>query len=197
MTTAAGLFALQFAWYYGPFIADGQSGSLSAIVFDLRGIAFAGWTLLAFSIGALAGMLIRRVVPAIVATMVTYTGLALVAGVFLRPHYLTPLVTSDQNTPASAWIMSQWWTNHGTLAFTGRPPMDLIQQYCPPSVLGPNKPSPGAIAGCLAPHGYTEWTRYQPASRFWPFQFIENGWLLALSALLIGITVWLVRRRAA
>jgi hypothetical protein len=37
---------------------------------------------------------------------------------------------------------------------------------------------------------------YQPASRFWPFQFIEGGWLLVLSALLIGATVWLVRRRA-
>jgi hypothetical protein len=37
----------------------------------------------------------------------------------------------------------------------------------------------------------------QPASRFWPFQWIEGGWLLALSALLIAATIWLVRRRAA
>jgi hypothetical protein len=35
------------------------------------------------------------------------------------------------------------------------------------------------------------------ASRFWPFQFIEGGWLLVLSLILIGVTVWLVRRRAA
>ena len=46
-------------------------------------------------------------------------------------------------------------------------------------------------------HGYTQLTTYQPASRFWPFQWIEGGWLLALSLLLIGATVWLVRRRAA
>jgi hypothetical protein len=44
-------------------------------------------------------------------------------------------------------------------------------------------------------HGYTLWTTYQPASRFWPFQWIEGGWLLALSVLLIAVTVWLVRRR--
>ena len=49
----------------------------------------------------------------------------------------------------------------------------------------------------LAQHGYTQWTSYQPASRFWPFQWIEGGWLLALSVLLIAATVWLVRRRAA
>ncbi len=37
----------------------------------------------------------------------------------------------------------------------------------------------------------------QPASRFWTFQFIEGGWLLVLSLLLIAAAVWLVRRRAA
>jgi hypothetical protein len=54
-----------------------------------------------------------------------------------------------------------------------------------------------AVAQCLARHGYTQWTIYQPASRFWPFQWIEGGWQLALSALLIAATVWLVHRRAA
>ena len=49
----------------------------------------------------------------------------------------------------------------------------------------------------LNQHGYTLWTSYQPVSRFWPFQWIEGGWLLALSVLLIAATVWLVRRRAA
>jgi hypothetical protein len=49
----------------------------------------------------------------------------------------------------------------------------------------------------LAQHGYTLWTSYQPGSRFWPFQWIEGGRLLALAVLLIAGTVWLVRRRAA
>jgi hypothetical protein len=65
---------------YQPFIADGRNSPLTAIVFDLRGIAFAAWTLTGFAIGALAGMLIRRVVPAIVATLAAYAGLALAAG---------------------------------------------------------------------------------------------------------------------
>jgi hypothetical protein len=45
--------------------------------------------------------------------------------------------------------------------------------------------------------GQTPWWRYIPVSRFWPMQFIEAGWLLVLSALLIAATVWLVHRRAA
>jgi hypothetical protein len=45
--------------------------------------------------------------------------------------------------------------------------------------------------------GGTQWWRYIPESRFWPMQFIEAGWLVFLSALLIAGTVWLVRRHAA
>ncbi len=54
-----------------------------------------------------------------------------------------------------------------------------------------------AFNNWLAGHGYTSWTRLQPDSRFWEFQLIEGTWLLALSAAVIGGTVWLVRRRGA
>jgi ABC-2 family transporter protein len=202
VSAAAGVFSLLFSWYYRPFIADDQTGPLAAIAFDLRGIAFAAWTLAAFAIGALAGILFRRVVPAIVATLAFYTGLAVAAGVFARQHYLTPLVTSNPNVPGSSWIISQWWTKGGIFAFSGRPPISLLpsvaqwQQYCHSSGPGNGKPSSLSIAQCLTRHGYTQWTRYQPAGRFWPFQFIEGGWLLVLSCILIGMAVWLVRRGA-
>ena len=52
-------------------------------------------------------------------------------------------------------------------------------------------------AQAFAQHGITQWWRSIPVSRFWPMQFIEAGWLLALSLLLTAATVWLVRRRAA
>jgi hypothetical protein len=95
--------------------------------------------------------------------------------------------------------MSQWWTKSGKFAFSGWPSVRLLNQYCPagPVGVGPGgKPKAVGLAECLTPHGYTQWTSYQPASRFWPFQWIEGGWLLVLSALLIAVTVWLVRRRA-
>jgi hypothetical protein len=207
VATAAGALSVLLSWYYQPYFAAGnQALSLSVYtpffpgLFDLRGVAFAAWTLAAFSIGALAGMLIRRVVPAIVATLAVYTALAFAAGGLLRQHYLTPLVTSNLNMPGSSWVISQWWTKGGKFAFAGWPPDSLFQQFCPagpPGPVGPfGKPKAVAMAQCLTPHGYTQWTSYQPASRFWPFQWIESGWLLALSALLIAATVWLVRRRA-
>ena len=206
VAAAAGALSALFSWYYEPYFAAGnQSRFLSEVspfaagLFDLRGVAFAAWTLAAFAIGGLAGVLIRRVVPAIVATLVAYGGLALAAGLFLRHHYFAPLVTSRTSVSASAWITSQWWTRGGSFAFSGRPPLELVQHFCasPPARLGKFKPLPGTFAQCLSQHGYTRWTSYQPASRFWSFQFIEGGWLLALSLLLITATVWLVRRRVA
>jgi hypothetical protein len=203
VTAAAGAFSILLSWYYQPYFAPGdQALGLPEMtpffpgLFDLRGVGFPAWTLAAFAIGALAGMLIRRVVPAIVATLAVYTGLAFAAGGLLRPHYLTPLLTTSTNVPGTAWIMSQWYTKDGKFA-EGFPPINLMNQFCTSIPPGSGKPSWATFAQCLAQHGYTQWTSYQPASRFWPFQWIEGGWVLALSVLLIAATIWLVQRRAA
>ena len=168
---------------------------LAPLVFDLHGVAFAAWTLAACSIGALAGMLIRRVVPAITATLAAYAGLAFATGLWLRQHYITPLVTSSTNPPGSVWAVSGWYTKGGTFAFSdhGNGIASTARQLCG----GPCSGAAGSLQQLLARHGYMHWTSYQPASRFWAFQWIEGGWLLALSALLIAVTIGLVHRRAA
>ena len=201
-TAAVGVLV---SWYYQPeFSTDSQAlglyqNSPLVTLFGLREVTFPAWTLAAFTIGAVAGMLIRRVVPAIVATLAVYAGLAFATAGLLREHYLTPLVTSSLtfNLPGAgtAWTVGQWSTKDGRFAFAGNPPDNLVNQFC--STVPPDKIGPQGFAPCLAQHGYTQWTSYQPASRFWPFQWIEGGWLLALAVLLIAVTLWLVRRRAA
>ena len=202
VAAAAGAFSVLFSWYYQPFLTQTLSYNnqvpLDPGVFDLRGVAFAAWTLAAFAIGALAGMLIRRVVPALAATLAVYTGLAVAAGLYLREHYMTPLLVKNADAPGSAWVLSQWWTKGG------RPvSQDALSQFLQqgaPQLAGGGKggiPQSPTVNQYLVQHGYTLWTSYQPGSRFWPFQWIEAGWLLALSVLLIATTVWLVRRRAA
>jgi ABC-2 family transporter protein len=199
VTAVAGAFTVLFAWYNQPWVAAGYVIPFSARVFDLLGIAFAAWTLAAFAIGALAGMLIRRAVPAIAATLAAYAGLALAAGLYLRQHYVAPLVTHGTNLPGSAWIISHWYTKGGKPVSQSAITQILQGSHLAPATqIGPN-----TFQTVLDPvhyltrHGYTHWSSYQPGSRFWPFQWIEGGWLLALSVLLIATTVWLVRRRAA
>jgi hypothetical protein len=195
VTAAAGALSVFSWWFFQPFFAANFGTPLAPALFDLRGPVYAAWTLAAFSIGALAGMLIRRVVPAIVAALAAYFGLALLPGLWLRQYYLPPVLTTSNTLPNFAWTIGQWYTKGGKFAFAGVQKSGTnagIEQYwCPHA-------SPSETLGqCLSRHGYTQWTSYQPATRFWPFQWIEVGWLVALSVLLIAATVWLVRRRAA
>jgi hypothetical protein len=202
VTVAAGAFALLFSWWYAPLIAAGDdNGLMYPTVFDLLGVAFAAWTLAAFAIGVLTGILIRRVTPAMFTTLAASAGLALVTGLFLRPHYWAPLVTSNPVTPAGASVINQGW-------FKGGKPvsLDMINQTFAPVDIraltpelwqpGPSTPANLDPVQYLIQHGYTHLTTYQPANWFWPFQWIESGWLLVLSLLLIAAAVWFVRRRA-
>jgi hypothetical protein len=205
LAAAASAFGALVSWYYQPLFDTGnpaaglyQSSPL-ATLFALREVTFPAWTLAAFTIAALAGMIIRRVVPAITATLAVYAGLAIATGEVLREHYLTPLVSNSLNPPGTWWIIGQWWTKGGRFAFAGPPTANLFQ-YCSSAPLrsgGKGGGTTESVPQCMAQAGYTMWTHYQPASRFWPFQWIEGGWLLALSALLIAATIWLVHRRAA
>ncbi len=199
VTAVAGAFTVLIAWYNQPWVAAGYVTPFSARVFDLLGVAFAAWTLAAFAIGALAGMLIRRVVPAIAATLAVYAGLAFATALWLREHYITPLVTHNPNLPGSAWIISHWYTGRNGKPLSQAAISQILQAYHPATnKIGPNTFQTFFNAvGYLTQHGYTFWVSYQPGSRFWPLQWIEGGWLLALSVLLIAATVWLVRRRAA
>jgi len=207
VAAAAGALSVLISWYYQPYFAPGNQAlsvsewsPLTPGLFDLRGVAFAAWTLAAFAIGGLAGMLVRRVVPAIVATLAAYAGLACAVGLYLRQHYLAPLVTSKPImwvSPGPAWVISQQWTTKGgqavSLSVLGR-----VLQGAPPQLAGKGGvPKDPSSVQYLVQHGYTLWTSYQPASRFWPFQFIEAGGLLALSVVLIAATIRLVRRRLA
>ncbi|MGH3182504.1 MAG: hypothetical protein ACRDOH_33610 [Streptosporangiaceae bacterium] len=96
----------------------------------------------------------------------------------------------------SAWIISQQWQAKG-----GQPVsqsvLSQVLQGAPQLAPKGGIPQSSDVTQYLMQHGYTLWTSYQPGSRFWPFQWIEGGWLLALSVLLIAATLWLVRRRAA
>ena len=48
----------------------------------------------------------------------------------------------------------------------------------------------------LSAHGYTHVHSYQPDGRYWTFQWIELGWLVPVSVVLLGLTFWLLRRRS-
>lgn len=206
---ATGAVSALSTWYYQPYFASGRDAispakavelSMSPFavgLFDVRGVDLAAWTLLAFSIGVLAGMLTRRVLPAVVATLAAYTALAFVTSGWLRQHYLTPLVTKALAVPSGAWVVSQHWATRSGVPVS-QAVIDRVLTRAPQGLTGKGGvPQSAGTYRYLVQHGYLHVTAYQPASRFWWFQLIEGGWLVVLSVLLLAATVWLVRRRAA
>jgi ABC-type transport system involved in multi-copper enzyme maturation permease subunit len=205
VVTSAALGAL-FSWYYGSYFTVNRAFTLSKAgvvdgnpfapgLFDLHVVTFAAWTLAAFALGVLAGIIIRRVVPAIVTTLAVYGALALAVGAFLREHYLKPLTTSNENLSSSAWIIRQFWVRHGHPVSQGL--INRLLTNAPASAYAKGGTTKSFdTARYFAQHGISQSTTYQPASRFMTFQWIEGGWLLVLSVVLISFSVWIVGRRA-
>lgn len=125
-------------------------------MFNLSGVVLAAWTLVAFAIGALAGMLIRRVVPAIAATLAAWPGLAITTATVLRQHYLTPLASSNPNPSLqkTVWIISQWYTQGGKPV--SQSVISQVLQGDPLEHAGPNAVRQAVEpVKHLAQHGYT------------------------------------------
>jgi cobalamin biosynthesis Mg chelatase CobN len=140
-------------------------------------------------------VLIRRTVPAMAASLAAWAGLDLATTLFLRKHYQAPLVIKGSPGYANPpWVVGQWSTGPNGARVSQHTIRNVIG-HAPASVR--NSPSPNAATAYLSAHHYTQWSAYQPESRFWHFQLIEGGWLLALALLLGAATVWLVRHRAA
>jgi hypothetical protein len=76
-----------FSWFFAPYIGQQTLTMQSAGVFFTHGIVFGAWSLLGLSIGALAGVLLRQIMPAIVGTLAAYGVIAVLTWQVLRPNY--------------------------------------------------------------------------------------------------------------
>jgi hypothetical protein len=196
VTAAAGAFSVLFSWWYHPLYTAGDASLLEAHVFDLLGVGFAAWTLLAFAVGAFAGVVIRRVVPAIAAAIAVWAGAAIGVALYLRPRYqepitrhVAPAIRHAQNLiPARAYVVRSWWTAPDGQRLSTDALVARMQHLSAP--VSDFKRWPFQ-------HGYSQWAAYHPESRFWHFQAIEGAGLLAVSLLLGAAAVWWVRHRAA
>jgi hypothetical protein len=193
LTAVTGAFTALFWWYFRPFLADGQVSEFLPLAFALLGVAFAAWTLFAFALAAFTGTLFRRTVPAMAVTLIVYIVLAIGTATAIRPHYEAPVTEAGWNQGAGAgWVISSW-----IKAPNGQQLSPAAANSLPVPASVQNSQSPDAFNNWLTSHGYTMWQSVQPDSRFWQFQLTEGGWLLVVSALLIGGAVWLIRRRGA
>jgi hypothetical protein len=179
-------FTLLYTWWYRPF--EPIEGRLqSGQAFEIEGVVFAARTLFAFCLGAFAGAVTRRTVPAIAATLIGWVAVVAPTVIALRQHYRAPLVAqvADTTIAGTDWSLVQWMEDPSGQRLSSTQ-IDALARTIFNQGANPQQWFPE--------HGYTLWHSYQPASRFWPFQLVEAGWVTALALLLAAATVYLVRR---
>jgi hypothetical protein len=200
-------------WWSGPKNAA-YLNAFSPGTFDVQGIMPAAYSLFAMALGITAGTLIRRVLPALGVTLFGYFGIRLIFMGWIRQYYMTP-VTVDYSIAAqtpylpsgASWQLAQGFRGpNGPLSLPNSDNVPVVANGFPVSDMpaaclthgssGGTMPAANA-ASCLAQHGYTQYLTYQPADRYWPFQFIEAGIFVAIAAALIAVTFAVINRRDA
>jgi ABC-type transport system involved in multi-copper enzyme maturation permease subunit len=193
------------AWAH--HIDQAKDDRITPLIYGARGIVPIGYALFAFVLGVTLGMLIRRTVPAMAATLAVYIAAVVAMPLWIRAHLVPArhttspldlsrvqefLINTENSTmhvvsgatPSGAWVLTNTTITPTGQLFTG----PANPQYC-----GENQ-GPKVCLDWAASLGLRQNLTYQPASHFWPLQWTETGIFLAVAVLLAGFCFWWTRR---
>lgn len=212
----AGLLSLMLTWWSSPLdstfeVPYGHRLSferLGPVLFATRGVAPIGYAAFAFALGVTAGMLFRRTVPAMAATFGIFAAVQFAWPNWIRQHLIPPVHTIVPLNPANvitvmidnnimivhavptvseqgAWVLSGHTIDAAGNAFHA-----TATSAC----LGNNFQ---ACQASLGKFHLRELISYEPASRFWTFQWTETGIFVALAVALATLCICVLIRRTA
>jgi hypothetical protein len=212
-------FSLMQAWWADPISKAIRIGGpypvgsvfdqsrLGPFIFATSGITPLGYAAFGFALGTATGVLIRRTLPAMAVTLAIIAAIQIAVPLWVRPHLIPPdrtvvsgpsffesaamsvgtLTASTVPGQPEAWILSS-----GAINPAGQPVSTIPAACLSPS---PTKAASPGLGPCMASRGIREAITYQPASRYWPLQWIETGIFLVLALALAGICFWRLGRR--
>ena len=210
----SGVASLLLTWAASP--VDRLAGDrFSTIVFGARNVAPVAYAVLAFTLGTVVGLLVRRTLPAMALTVLVFTVVQFVVPNVVRPHLMPPVTVSRPMTADAInearglgsitggpvvkglTVPGAWVSGTSELRTAdGRPLAQDRFDHCfrdPPRTGATG--TFGDTAVCLAQLDLHVVLSYQPDQRYWAFQWLESAIYLALAALLAGYGRWHVRRR--
>ena len=196
---ASGLLSLMVTWWSSPI--DRVNMNQFTSVFDQRGVVPIGYAAFAFVLGVAAGLVARRTLPAMAATLVAFVSVRVAITFWVRPHLIVPVHTTSRLAMTTGMGFNQ--TDNGPLSVTGAKPGAWVFSD---QVVGPSGRS---VSGSFLSHGACLQNRasaacigklrealvYQPASRYWAFQWYEMAIFIGLAVILSGLCFWWLRRR--
>jgi hypothetical protein len=193
-----GAFTAVLTWFRQPF--DAWEGRFQYDAFDLEGLVPVVYALFAFGVATAAGAILRRSLPAFGVAFGVFLAARMSVALFARPAYATPITTAapvpvgdseDQAGHRHVPGFADWVIERGYADATGRR-LSWTEYYdleAAANRAGTN------LNQFLHAQGVQQFRVYHPADRFWTFQLIEAALFVAVTAVLIGVVVWRVRRR--
>ena len=216
---ASGLLTLMTTLWFAPF--DRDSGDRFGVNFPQRGITPMAYAIFAFALAVALGVLIRRTLPAMAATVGAFVAARVVTTLWLRPHLMSPkhltsalgrglgftsgpsgfgVVGGTPQLP-DAWILSSRVVDGAGKS----PTSDFLRTACP-GIAQPPPPIEGVTRvpgkkdvfdACVEKLNlnFHQVVTYHPAGRYWTFQLLEAAVFVGLAGALIALTFWWTRHR--
>ncbi|MGW4384788.1 ABC transporter permease subunit [Kitasatospora sp. NPDC004531] len=211
---ATGLLSLLVSWFTAPLDRLNHD-RFQPLMFDVRGVVPLGYAAFAVALGACLGLFLRRTVAAMALTLAVFTAVQVLVPLVVREHYRAAAHTrislssetlgsarsfgftgdrlgADSPMIASFDLPDGW-------VLTGNEPQPVRDRTGRALTLG-TQPCPATNGNppdrtCLSQADLSVDVDYQPADRYWPFQWIETAIYLALTAALAALTTWGLHRR--
>lgn len=196
---ATATLSLSANWWFTPFQNFDNNSRFDPSAFDVHGLAPIGYAAFGFTLGALAGVIWRRTIPAMVTTLVGYIAARIAVTEWVRPNFQTPRTFIESLNSLNASLNS-----NPESGFFGFPSLtsnanDWVasSKLIDPSGHVVNPRSTGDTQSQAYIDTLRVVVRYQPANRYWPFQIYETLVYSVVAAALTCGSFWLLRRRSA
>jgi hypothetical protein len=187
----AGIMSLLMSWWFEPFQKAIALGRVTPDAFDLIGIAPIGYALFAVALGAAAGTVLGRSLPAMGITLVGFAAARFaVAG--QRVHFMPtlkatwPVGQTAAKGADKSWVVSSGYVDQQGHGYS----LSAADRLC-----RHNAADYQGTLKCLSDHGLRRMSEYHSDSQFWSLQAIETGIFVGLAIVLFAFTIYWVMRR--
>ena len=210
----AGLFSLLITWWASPIdralslrLNNTSIGvvRMAPTLFGARGIAPIGYAAFAVVLGVTLGVLIRRTLPAMAATLATFVGIQIVWANWIRQHLISPSVVrvplgGDINEfiispPTDKVTVLGVWHQPGAWVLSDQTITPAGNVFTGPATKTCLRGTPQQCNAWLASKHLRQLVTFQPGSRFWTLQWYETAIFVLIAVALAIFCARFIRRR--
>jgi hypothetical protein len=187
-------FALVFTWWSSPIDATGNR--IGTANFAQRGVVPIGYALFGLTLGALAGTILRRTIPAMAAALTGFFLVRIVVQKLVRPHLIgteAVSIPSFGSNELHGWVVSTRTVDDAGQTISARAAESTLTAAC--NITRATQDVDAALAACANKLGIHDIAQVYTGQHFWALQTAELGLFLGLTAIAATLCFWWVNHR--